>query len=96
MRARTEEARVMGEEMRKAVEAARNAMFAVEKLLPAEMPERVRLYALRVQFAQIATTLITRIDIVWRCPECGEKWQPQDDTTCGPCGGHVPTGPVRG
>lgn len=28
------------------------------------------------------------------CPECGELWQPQDATTCGPCGGYVPNGPV--
>ncbi len=85
----------MGEEMRKAVEAARDAMFAVEKLLPHETPERVRLYALRVQFAQIAVPLITR-DGRDVCPQCREPWQPQDATTCGPCGGYVPNGPVRG
>jgi hypothetical protein len=84
----------MGEEMRKAVEAARDAMFEVEKLLPAETPERVRLYALRVQFMHIAAPLITRDGLV--CPQCREPWQPQNATTCGPCGGYVPNGPVRG
>src|SRR5580704_9550676 len=28
------------------------------------------------------------------CPECGAPWQPQNPTTCGPCGGYVENGPV--
>lgn len=30
------------------------------------------------------------------CPQCLAPWQPQNATTCGPCGGYVPTGPVPG
>ena len=28
------------------------------------------------------------------CPSCRAPWQPQDDSTCGPCGAYV-KGPVR-
>ena len=28
------------------------------------------------------------------CPKCGASWQPQNPTTCGPCGGYVEDGPV--
>lgn len=28
------------------------------------------------------------------CPSCHAPWQPQNYDTCGPCGAHVPHGPI--
>ena len=38
---------------------------------------------------------LRRLSDVLVCPSCHERWQPQNATTCGPCGGYVPNGPVR-
>jgi len=32
--------------------------------------------------------------VVKVCPSCGVPWQPQNPTTCGPCGAFVEHGPV--
>lgn len=39
---------------------------------------------------------LVAIDLGLVCPQCREPWHPQNETTCGPCGGYVPNGPVRG
>ena len=73
----------MSEETRKRVEAARDALFALEELLPIDDATRARLYALRVTFGNIAGQLITRgppseaPDMMPRCVQCGLR------TMCG-------------
>lgn len=40
-------------------------------------------------------TALAALDDTLICPSCKAPWDPQDEVTCGPCGAHVPNGPLR-